>query len=286
MPRPTVIFAPFILALASVSAHAARQDGLVVYLTFDDANEPLKNFAPATPGRAPVEPVKVGDGLEPRFTEGRRGKAALFQGGPVGAPATKESANTAVTKDWALSLGNLDDVYAGNFTVSCWANVPEVSPGMIIGNKESFNIASGWSITSSYAKHYLINPLGGAPQQGYTPGLEKKWRHLVLVVNRDTGTADIYVDGKRDKNFKLPSRDAKLGEGLPTVIGASAKATFGTRCVVDEVGIWNRALTETEIAALGSGKRIPEASSYAWAGLGAAAATAAIVRRRRAKKSA
>ena len=60
---------------------------------------------------------------------------------------------------------------------------------------------------------------------------------------------------------------------------------FGTQCAVDEVGIWNRALTASEITALGSGgKRIPEASSFAWAGAGLAVAGLAAVRRRRAKR--
>lgn len=280
MPRLLRFVTPIAIALVSVTAHAARQDGLVVYMTFDDENEPLKNLAAVAPGREPVEPVKIGEALNAKFTQGRHGKAALFN-----SPATpKAPANAAMTKDWAISLGKLDDVYAGSFSVSCWINIPQVNPGMIIGNKESFNIASGWALTSAHAKNYLMNPFGGTPQAAYSAGLEKKWRNVVYVVNRSTGTADVFLDGKKSNSFKLPSADAKLGDGLATVIGASSSGAFGTQCSVDEVGIWNRALSETEISALGSGKRIPEASSYAWAGLGAVAASAAIIRRRRVRK--
>jgi hypothetical protein len=285
MPRLSRIVTPLAITLVSVAAHAARQDGLVVYMTFDDANEPLKNLAPLVPGREPIEPTKIGDGLEAKFSEGRYGKAALFNAPPVPKSSGTTTVKPVLTKDWAVSLGKLDDVYAGSFTVSCWINIPVGNPGVIIGNKESFTIASGWNLSSRYGQHYLIQPFGGSALEGFTVGLEKKWRNVVYVVNRSTGAADIFVDGKKEKSFKLPSADTKLGEGLATVIGASATGTYGTQCSVDEVGIWNRALSEAEITALGSGKRIPEASSYAWAGLGVSAATAAIIRRRRARKA-
>lgn len=284
MPRLSRFVTPIAIALASVTVHAARQDGLVVYLTFDDANTPLRNLAPVVPGREPVEPVKIGDALEPKFTAGRYGNAAIFNCPSAPKISGRNVVNPVPTRDWAISLGKLDDVYAGSFTVSCWVNIPQTNTGVIIGNKESFNIASGWNLSARFAKHYLIQPFGGAALEGFTGGLEKKWRNIVYVVDRSTGTADIYLDGKKEKAFKLPSADAKLGEGLATVIGASAAGTFGTQCAVDEVGIWNRALSEAEITSIGTGKRIPEASSYAWVGLGAAAVTAAIARRRRAKK--
>lgn len=274
-----------LISLMSVSglAHAARQDGLVAYFTFDDVNDPLHNYAPAPKGRDPIQAAKIGDGLDARYGVGHFGRAAVFDN--LAQPNAKEPAKPVPIKDWAISLGKIDDVYAGSFTVACWVDIPVANPGMIISNKDTFaSTAPGWSFNAKYADHYQIRAAGESKSfSAFTVALEKKWRHVAYVVNRATGNVGIYVDGKKDKEYKLPASDAALGSGLATVIGASATGTFGSNCSVDELGIWNRALSESEIVALGGppGKRIPEASSFAWAGAGVVVAAVAAGRRRR-----
>lgn len=267
-----------LVPLFALSAHAARQDGLVAYFTFDDEANPLRNYAAPVPGKEPVEATKMpgSSALEPAFGAGRFGKAAEFNSGSL--------------SNWALSLGKLDYLYEGDFTVAFWVNIPKANPGVVISNRESFVSSSpGWAFNAKYADHYNIRAGGAsAPFVSYTNGIERKWRHVAYVVNRSTGTATIYLDGKKEKSYNLPSASAKLGSGQPTVVGASSLGKQNSDSSVDELGIWTRALAETEIAAIGDPKtdrRIPEASSYAWAGAGAVVAGLAALKRRHAKKA-
>ena len=204
------LFPLALVPLFALSAHAARQDGLVAYFTFDDESNPLRNYAAPLPGREPVEANKIGGALEPAFGPGRFGKAAEFNSGSL--------------SNWALSLGKLDDVYEGDFTVAFWVNIPKANPGVVISNRESFVSSSpGWSFNSKSADHYNIVASGSSsPFVSYTNGIERQWRHVAYVVNRKTGTATIYLDGKKEKSYTLPSASAKLGSGQPTVGGASS----------------------------------------------------------------
>lgn len=276
-------------------AHAARQDGLVGYFTFDDELAPLKNSAPAS-ALVPPEGKKIGNALEMRFAPGKFGRAAVF-GNDAGGPDR--------INDWAVSLGNLDAVYKGSFTVSLWVKIGDpdkpgrAQPGFIMGNKESFNGDSGWYLAQKYADHYGIRDAGSSAS-AYTVGLESVdgWINFIITVDRTTGEViyrtNSFTTSKLSQvhKFKLKTLDVDLGGGLATVIGAGSNATYGGKCLVDEVGIWNRVLTDGEILAMSfqdrdhHGRRIPEASSVAWLGTGTFLAGLAALKRRRAKKSA
>lgn len=276
--RITPFFALACFTLSLPAAQAARQDGLAVYLTFDDEANPFRNYAEALPAREPVTAKINGDPTYARFGAGPAGfgRCAEFVAGGL--------------SGWSINLGKLDDLYEGDFTVAFWAFVPKANNGMIVSNRESFvSPSSGWSINAKFANHYDIRAAGAdKPYANYTAGLEKQWRHLAYVCDRTAGNVTIYVDGAKTKTYALPTAKAKLDGGFATVIGASATGAFNSDSSVDEFGIWKRALAPTEIAALGTkpGKHIPEASSFAYAGAAAAVAGLAALKRRRAKTKA
>lgn len=275
--RITPFVALACLSLTAPVVQAARQDGLAVYLTFDDEANPFRNYAEDLPGREPVAVKINGDSTYARFGKGPEGfgRCAEFVSGGL--------------SGWSVNLGKLDDIYDGDFTVAFWAFIPKTNNGMIVSNRESFVSPSpGWSFNSKYAEHYDIHASGAdKPYKEFTNALEKQWRHIAYVCSRTEGKVTIYVDGAKAKIYSLPSATAKLDGGFATVIGASSNGTLNADSSVDEFGIWKRALAPAEIAALGTkpGKHIPEASSFAWAGAGAAVAGLAALKRRRAKKS-
>jgi hypothetical protein len=72
------------------------------------------------------------------------------------------------------------------------------------------------------------------------------WSHFVLVANSSTGVVALYIN-----NFVVGSitYDGTLNQGNDTLkIGRQSSSFFDGR--IDEVGIWNRALTPAEIATL------------------------------------
>ena len=266
--------------LLTPAAFAARQDGLVGYFTFDDENAPLKNSAPEN-GLVPMEGKRLGDAIGMTFAPGKFNRAAAFA----------NTGGSARINDWAVSLGNLDKLYAGNFTVAFWMLVDKSQEGVVIGDKESFGIAPGWTVGQRSGNHYNLRTLGGSESKAYTFGLERKgWTHVALTVDRDRGDATFYIDGgKANHTYKLNDPKAVLGDNVATVVGAASNGTFGAKALVDELGIWNRVLSKTEIESLGRddkdhvARRIPETSSLAW--LGGAVALAGIAVRRRRRQS-
>lgn len=278
-------FAALLVGVAS-PLHAARQDGLVVYMNFDDEREvegvdntgPLRNLA----ADSEVRGKRIGLAMEPTLVAGRFGKAAEF----------KNSAGGNAIDDWAINLGKLDEVYAGNFTVACWVRYTDSHKGVIVGNKELGNAyAAGWLFRAEYGKHFHAAPVGQSSFDLSAPKpTDGAWHHWAAVVNREgEGSVSFYFDGKLVKSTKLATATASLGAGRDTLVGAGADEKNGAakKLAVDDLGIWRRALSEAEITALGSGtgKRIPESSSLVWAGAGAAVAGLAWVRRRRARKA-
>lgn len=282
MPRPFGTPSALVLAAAAilplVPLRAARQDGLVVYLTFDDKVAPLRNLA----ADSEVQPEQKGEALEMSFVEGRFERAAMFTNNP----------SSGRINDWAINLGKLDAVYAGDFSIACWVKYGSSHSGVIIGNKEYSNAFSpGYLCLATAAKHFHAAGAAGSLVDGRGADMaDNRWHHWAGVFDRTAGVITFYQDGKAVVTQKLSDSASKLDNGANTFVGAGADGKNAAKIAVDDLGVWNRALTQAEVEALGTapgltdgapkGRRIPEPSTYALAG-GAAGLTAAWVARRR-----
>lgn len=267
--QPAALFAVALLAAAPL--HAARQDGLVLYMNFDSDADLLRNSV----SDSPLPPAsKFGDSLEIATTEGRFGKALLFT-----------NSTQAAYANCAVDLGKLGDVYSGSFTVACWVKFKSSHNGVILANKESGNAASpGFVVTAGRTNRVsvtsdsgsLLNVTGGESITG-------AWHHWAMVADRKAGTVGFFLDGKLVDSRSLNGSGTKLDNGLSTMIGAGSDGKNGSSVAVDDVGVWDRALTEKELADLGAGtgKRIPEPGTYGLVAGVAGAAAAFVVRRRR-----
>lgn len=261
------------------SLFARRDEGLLLYMNFDDPREPLQNVAGTDVAEARVF------GIRP---------TANVQGGKFVNSAAFRNGNGKSTEpnNYAVSLGELDGYYEGSFSVAFWFKTEKTgaAEAMISGNKDWLHPDdAGWAITAVKGRNLSLS-VGGKHVNVAFPALTNgNWHHVALVVDRRTGTVSFYGDGKRLGAEKIPG--GRIGAGLETLVGGSGRGAYSApasnekQAFVDDYAIWTRPLTEKEISAMwneGNGARVPEPSAFPLLfGAGAVAAALAVARRRR-----
>lgn len=150
--------------------------------------------------------------------------------------------------------GNLDFTGATNFTISFSFFFNGSSTGGLIDNCLNYNgwgvwlwstVAGVWNLQFNYRN----NSVGSAAATNFTPGV---WHHVAAV--RNNGTISLYIDGA----FRLSATE---GTGTPSypinmIAGAFAYGSFSPPRYnpfggkIDEIRIYNRALSAAEIAVL------------------------------------
>jgi len=82
---------------------------------------------------------------------------------------------------------------------------------------------------------------------------DSTWHHVAAVFDRD-GLCQIYIDGKVDGSADISSQQGSIANALSLFIGAHYNQGVGACCYftgkIDEVRIYNRILSETEIESL------------------------------------
>ena len=89
----------------------------------------------------------------------------------------------------------------------------------------------------------------------FTPG---QWYHIVGVVDRVAKTTSIYVNGSLQRRFTWPSaNETRQYDPSPWRIGVAAPGastwSWPANATIDDVRVYNRALTIAEIGAVASG---------------------------------
>lgn len=214
-------------------------DGLVAYLDFE------RNLNGG--GGAPINGTAFPAGRVPHYVPGKIGWAADFM---------NNGSSSASASDWAVSLGNLDSVYDGDFTYSCWVKTSSTGNTAVMGNKNWASGANtGWMFSTNYsAKTFNWNAASGNRHDvGVNPPIsDGAWHMLTFTVNRTGNRVVCYYDGKQYNESTVSSNNgaASLSAGFETMIGASGPGTFGATCSVDDAGIWSRMLNPNEIATI------------------------------------
>ncbi|MEI8041415.1 MAG: LamG domain-containing protein [Verrucomicrobiota bacterium] len=148
---------------------------------------------------------------------------------------------------------------AGGYTVAFWVKAPPqtASGRFIFSMGNSTNAYATVSLTSDRnaagdkLSVFIRTVTGTAPinlSNSASAVLDNTWHHIAWVDNK--GTATLYVDGAVDSslyNYTVPAP-----EMLPlnlTRVGASARSANITyfNGAVDEVAIWERALSQAEV---------------------------------------
>jgi hypothetical protein len=135
---------------------------------------------------------------------------------------------------------------AGDFSLSFWVNsisTIETNPTARIYDTEDSGVAIAMHFPISagqigiYAAGYGVY---GSSTIGLNDGL---WHNIIVIKN--SGNLSLYIDGLLDTNF---GATGAFGQGLDTIGGYAAGNAQGIDGIVDEVGVWNRALNTDEIA--------------------------------------
>lgn len=162
---------------------------------------------------------------------GTSNNAYSFSGGNIAVPMTTELAMT------------------GDRTFSCWfkANGSQ-SGGRIYENTYlnsgialyNGNKLDAWHCSNGQSRNVT----------NITFGSLSEWHHLVYVADATNALGKVYIDGALSGTMSATSSvcpSAWLGAYMRFGLGASGEAFNGS---LDDIGIWNRSLTETEIRQL------------------------------------
>lgn len=216
------------------------EDGLVSYWSFDAAD---------VKGDIVKDLVGGNDGTllgAPKQVAGKFGGAFKFSGNPdvidIGSPAN----------------GSLDFGEDTDFSMMAWIKVdkpPELdgAQSTIISKGDGGNNARIlWKIITTQVNVTIANEAGAGPKlvlASVKEVVDGKWHHVLFVSDRSDATR-IYIDGKFDaEGGETEGTDITTESRM--YIGASVRIGEATRRyfegLIDEVGIYDRALTEDEI---------------------------------------
>ena len=161
---------------------------------------------------------------------------------------------------------DLVDVQSGNsITISCW-----IKHDLSVSNKNEYIISKyGGLITISpayaigtgfngdgYNWHQVtVGPPDGMEVRGKTNIHDGKWHSFISVLNMGISTA-IFIDGALDSLREFPLSGSIINN-LDLYFGCGANKRQYYKGCIDDIGIWNRALTQQEITDLFIGDGTP-----------------------------
>jgi hypothetical protein len=219
------------------------KDGIVAYWPLDEV------VGAKTPDLVSGYDMELANLTSADLVEGKRGKAFKF-----------ENARQTFLRRVNAPGEQLPINQYPAFTVTFWANVTGTgltdlrlfSEGSTTNNDPLFNLGtdntgatgslnvflrrSGWTVVNHIKTEQT--PLDGT------------WKHITFVQAED-GARALYIDGVRD-SLEIPPKPAGAWGVNTTTIGGILRAnpTHWLTGLMDDVALWNRALTEAEITQL------------------------------------
>ncbi len=217
---------------------ATVTNDLVVYLNLD-------NNLSAQAGTTNSGAIYTGGAtLGPRYVPGMIGAAAAFA----------STSTAGQPDDWAVTLGNLEWIYAGNFSLSLWIRTAAASDGAILGNKNWASGANvGWVISNFDPKNVNWNAVGGTRRDvGLNPPFsDGNWHLITVTFNRSANQVLSYVDGVVVSTSDIsPSGSASFNAGLNTLLGSSGNGVYSGHADVDDLGMWARVLSPQDVSGI------------------------------------
>ncbi len=119
----------------------------------------------------------------------------------------------------------------------------------ILSHNDVFNNARGDYNGASSPTDIHADPLYARPPM--RPG----WHHVVATYDGAAGELKIYVDGRERASASYPDFGEVAVNDHPVYLGAYRGAAHWLHGMLDEVAVWNRALSAEEVALLWNGGR-------------------------------
>lgn len=206
--------------------------GLIGHWTFDDPANPFADFTPyASHGTAQGTSTLT-----------------LVAGGPVGPYALQLPGNA-----W-LSVGSHDIFDTQTYTVSAWVYKDPAAGTSWRGAVGDWN--AGWMHLGQHASGVFSNHVRVDSAQkdmiGLTPVKTNQWQHIVSVVDKANKRLQLWVDGALEYSTTLATWGSTSVPGTTNVLIGTpySSGTYSWIGRIDDVAIWNRALSSSEIQTL------------------------------------
>ena len=245
----TLVVTVYLTSVASASLN----DGLLIYLPFDD-------------GSGQDASDKSGNGNAAKLVDGAKWKP---NDGKIGGAVELDGAGAAVED--AKGGDYINGLEA--FTMALWVKASEIptDKGLIHGvdpdgGDHTFTLrydAKGWKVPAavSLIKGGITTSGGGQSYEGSDDTQTTDWQHLAFTWSSGN-QLELYIDGELDTpQFNEVARKGKIQGASKLVIGKGAKDNNGTSWngLIDDVRIYNRVLDAAEIETLASGVLAVEA---------------------------
>jgi len=227
-------FAPATVNLQPITS---IRTGLAVYLNLDTN---LQAQAGTTNNGNPIGTVAT-----PAYTTGQIGTAALFR---------NDGSSAETPSDWAISLGDVEWVYRGNWSFSLWVSVTNTDEGALFGNKDWNSGANvGWVFAPTWRNALNYTAQGQTRRDIAAPLLpDGTWHHIAAVFDRDYNQVLYYVDATlaASNSLGVTGLESLTPSDLQpnaTLIGASGPGRWAGAGAIDDVALWTRPLSAEEI---------------------------------------
>ncbi|MGQ9610590.1 MAG: LamG domain-containing protein, partial [bacterium] len=149
----------------------------------------------------------------------------------------------------AIIIDHADDLSLQTYTLLAWVNIPNPPTDWwtVVAKDGWPNRNYGMWLASGTALLHNSFTSGGAPDNNFvnavTPIEIKKWQHVAATYDMKEGK--VFINGKLDA--KSPFSSKPNVTDVPVIIGRTPTNTYKYSGAVDEVAIFNKALSEDEI---------------------------------------
>jgi hypothetical protein len=181
----------------------------------------------------------------PTPTAGKFGRALEFHG-PASLHASSDRVILGDPANESLHFGTASFSYGFWVKMEATAGTFELpfSKGGESFDLTGFNVELGtgtWKACMSDGDESVCGVFNSAP-------LLRRWVHLMAVVDRPAGVLRLYVDGSPILPAKpIPTTFGSVSSSRPASIGAGADGRYAVRGLIDDVRIYNRALSDLEV---------------------------------------
>jgi len=151
---------------------------------------------------------------------------------------------------------------AGDITMSAWVNIQDApSYSRIIRSPDSYyEMWLDWNQTGLNDDRWLAGRSGGQGIEINTVIPENKWKHVIYTYTGDT--LRMYVDGQLyDKKQKSYDWDNNLPSSGTLYIGSGNDNDDFFKGYLDDIRIYSRALSVSEVSTLYAKESVPEATN-------------------------
>lgn len=201
------------------------------------------------------EAVYRADLLQPQFAPGIKGKALDLSSDALLRMPVRLDSNS-----------HIDYQQGSSFSFQIWVktkkNAPQGTP--IAGNKPANQLAyPGWQIYSQENGAWALNLADSTRQFNYRPTAARQaindgvWHQLVFTLDRNKQELWMYMDGRNVAIYNVDGLSSLNSDHATVIGGSDEKWEYGSvgqwyafNGYMDEVRMWDRALTSSEVGKL------------------------------------